>query len=183
MRGLTIGLAVGAALLAGCSKPADTGNAAAGAAVANSAAASASAAASTATAAANVAATAAGPAGPITLAQLPAPTAGQWSRTSSQDGGATTTGTKCMDGKPIDPTDGMMKCAKLDAVRTASGGFAVTGDCPNNGIDAKLTLSGEGDFSKQFTTDSTMTMTGGPGGDMTTKNHSVYSYVGPTCTK
>jgi hypothetical protein len=167
MRGLWIGLAAGAAVLAGCSKPADNG-----ANATNSAAAAPAAAAA-----------AAGPAGPITLAQLPAPTAGQWSRASSQDGAPAATDSKCLDGKPIDPMDGMpMKCAKMDATRTASGGFVVNGDCPNNGMDAKLTLAGEGDFSKSFTTDSTMVMTGGPGGAMTTKNHSVWTYVG-ACTK
>lgn len=169
MRGWWIGLAAGAAVLAGCSKPADNG-----ASAANTAAGP--------VAAAPVAA--GGPAGPITLAQLPAPTAGQWSRASSQDGAPASTDSKCLDGKPIDPTDGMpMKCAKMDATRTASGGFVVNGDCPNNGVDAKLTLAGEGDFSKSFTTDSTMVMTGGPGGAVTTRNHSVWTYVGATCTK
>ena len=122
--------------------------------------------------------------GPIALSDLPAPAAGQWTRTSSQDGAAPQTDNKCFDGKPIDPNEGMPKpCAKLDAERTAGGGFTVKGDCANNGIDAKLTLAGEGDFKKSFTTDATMTMTGGPGGDLTTKNHSVYTYVGPTCAK
>ena len=126
---------------------------------------------------------ASGPAGPIALADLPAPTAGQWTRVSSQDGGAPETGGKCLDGKPIDPTEGMFKCPSLKAERTATGGFKVSGDCPNNGIDAKLTLSGEGDFKQSFTMDSEMVMTGGPGGAMTTKNHSVYTYAGPTCSK
>jgi hypothetical protein len=173
MRALALGLALGAMALAACSKTADN------------TAANPTNAATTASAAAPAAApTASGPAGPITLAQLPAPTAGQWSRSSSQDGAAATTDAKCMDGKPIDPMEGMpVKCATLTATRSASGGFTVVGDCPNNGIDAKLTMSGEGDFSKSYTTDSTMVMTGGPGGDMTTKNHSVYTYVGPTCAK
>jgi hypothetical protein len=181
MRGLVLGLALGAVALAGCSKTADN-SAANGSSAAPAAAASTAATPAAATSAAAPAA--AGPAGPITLAQLPAPTAGQWSRSSSQDGAAATTDTACMDGKPIDPMAGMpVKCAKMNATRTASGGFVVAGDCPNNGIDAKLTLAGEGDFSKSYTTDSTMVMTGGPGGDMTTKNHSVYTYVGPTCSK
>jgi len=182
MRGVLIGLAVGALALAGCSKPAD--NTAANAT--NTAAATPAAATPAATPAAAPAA--AGPAGPITVAELPAPTAGQWSRSSSQDGAPATPGTKCMDGKPIDPTDGgAMKCPKMDATRTATGGFVVVAECtgggPGGGMTAKLSLAGEGDFIKSFTTDSTMTMTGGPGGDMTTKNHSVYTYVGPTCTK
>jgi hypothetical protein len=176
MRGFGVGLALGVVALVGCSKPAD-----------NAAPGGTNAALATSVAPAAVAPAAAGPAGPagsITLAQLPAPTAGQWSRSSSQDGGAATTDSKCFDGKPIDPMGGMpLKCAKLDATRTASGGFLVVGDCPNNGIDAKLTLAGEGDFSKSYTTDSTMVMTGGPGGDMTTKNHSVWTYNGPTCAK
>jgi len=181
MRGFVLGLAMGAAALAGCSKSADNAAASAASAAATSAAAAASSAAEAASAAASVAA---GPAGPITLAQLPAPTKGLWSRASSQDGAAATTDSKCMDGGPIDPMNGMpMKCAKLDATRTATGGFKVVGDCPNNGVDAKLTLAGEGDFSKSFTTDSTMVMTGGPGGDVTLKNHSVWTYVGPTCSK
>ncbi len=184
MRGLVVSVALsagvlGAVALAGCSKPAD--NAAAGA---NTAAAAAAPVAATPAA---TPAVASGPAGPITLAQLPAPTAGQWSRSSSQDGAAAEPGTKCMDGKPIDPTDGVMKCPKMDVTRTATGGFVVVADCtgggPGGAMKAKLNLAGEGDFSKSFTTDATMTMTGGPGGDMTTKNHSVYTYVGPTCTK
>ena len=176
MRGWVIGLAVGALALAGCSKPAD--NAAANAT--NTAAATPAAAAPAA-----AAATATGPAGPITLAQLPAPTAGQWSRTSSQDGAPATPGTKCMDGKPIDPTDGSpMTCAKMDATRTASGGFVVVADCAGGpGMEAKMTMAGEGDFAKSFTTDATMDMTGGPGGALHAKNHSVWTYVGPTCTK
>jgi hypothetical protein len=160
-------------VLGGCSKPA-----------ANAASAANTAAGGPVAAAPAAPATASGPAGPITLAQLPAPTKGNWSRASSQDGGAATTDTKCLDGKPIDPTEGLpMKCAKMDATRSATGGFVVDGDCPNNGMDAKLTLAGEGDFAKSFTTDATMVMTGGPGGAITTKNHSVWTYVGPTCAK
>ncbi len=179
MRWVLMGVAVvAAAALAGCGKPASnaTGNAADNSAAAANVAAAAPA--------APAAAAAAGPAGPIAVSDLPAPTAGQWTRVSSQDGGAAQTDSKCFDGKPIDPNEGMpTACAKLDAERTATGGFKVSGDCPNNGVDAKLTLAGEGDFKKSFTTDATMTMTGGPGGAMTTKNHSVYTYVGPTCSK
>jgi len=176
MRGLVIGLAVSALALAGCSKPAD--NTAANAT--NTAAAPVAAAP-----AATAPAAATGPAGPITLAELPAPPAGQWSRTSTQDGATQAPGTKCLDGKPIDPLDGMpMKCAKMDASRTASGGFVVIADCAGGGgMNAKLTLAGEGDFTKSFSTDATMDMTGGPGGAIHTKNHSAWTYVGPTCTK
>ncbi len=178
MRGLVVGLMLGAVALAGCSKPADNMASASAVSAAQSAAAAAAAVASAAAPAAT------GPAGPITLAQLPAPTAGQWSRSSSQDGAAPTTDTKCMDGKPIDPTNGLpMTCAKMDATRTATGGFVVVADCPANGVDAKLTLSGEGDFSKHYTTDAAMALSGGPGGAMTTKNHSVWTFVGPTCPK
>ncbi len=173
MRGLMVGLALGAVMLAACSKPA-----------ANATNTAAAAAPATPTAAAAAPAAAAGPAGAITLAELPAPTAGAWSRVSSQDGAAAETSTKCLDGKPIDPTDGLpMKCAKWDVQRTATGGFVAVGDCPNNGMTAKLTLAGEGDFAKAFTTDSTMVMTGGPGGDMTTKNHSAWTFVGGACAK
>jgi hypothetical protein len=173
MRRVWVGLTVLA--LAACSKPAATNEAGGASATANAPAP---------TAAAAPAWPAAAPAGAMSLADLPAPPAGQWTRVSSQDGGAPTTDTKCLDGKAIDPTEGMpAKCASMTAERTATGGFTVSGDCPNNGIDAKLTLAGEGDFKKSFTTDATMVMTGGPGGDMTTKNHSVYTYVGPTCTK
>lgn len=177
MRWGLIGAAVAVAALAGCAKP--SSNAAANGAdnaAANTAAVNAAAPEAT--------AVAGGPAGPIAVSDLPAPTAGQWTRASSQDGAPAQTDNKCFSGKPIDPNEGMPKpCAKLDAERTASGGFTVSGDCSNNGINAKLTLSGEGDFKKSFTTDSSMTMSGGPGGDMTTKNHSVYTYVGPTCAK
>src|SRR5580704_15256757 len=79
MRGLVIGLAVSVAVLAGCSKPADN---------AANATNTAAAAAPAAPVAAPAVTAPAGPAGPITLAQLPAPTAGQWSRNSSQDGAA-----------------------------------------------------------------------------------------------
>jgi hypothetical protein len=188
MRSVWIGVAAaaaGAVALAGCGKPA--GSAAAnGAAGANVAAAAPAAGAKDAAGAAALpaAAAAAGPAGPMKLSDLPAPTAGQWTRVSTQDGGAPETGTKCMDGKPIDPAEGMPgKCASMTAERTATGGFKVTGDCPNHGVDAKLAMSAEGDFKKSFTMDAQMTMTGGPGGDMTLKNHSVYTYVGPTCAK
>jgi hypothetical protein len=170
---------VAAAALAGCGKPASNAAGNAAASGADDAAVNTAAAAGPAQAAA-----AAGPAGPIAVSDLPAPTAGQWSRVSSQDGGAAQTDAKCFTGKPIDPNEGMpAPCAKLAAERTASGGFKVSGDCANNGIDAKLTLAGEGDFKTRFTTDSEMTMTGGPGGALTTKNHSVYTYVGATCAK
>jgi hypothetical protein len=185
MRAFVVGAALGVVMLAGCSKPADNTNAAnSAAAVSNSAATVASSAASTATAAANTAAAAA--AGPIQLSQLPAPTAGQWTEVSIQDGGAPQTSGKCLSGKPIDPNEGApMKCASMTATRTATGGFVVIADCPNNGVDAKLSLAGEGDFTKSFTTDASMTMTGGPGGGgpMTMKNHTTYTYVGPTCSK
>jgi hypothetical protein len=174
MRVALIGAALAAVALAGCGKPATNASNAAGnvAEAAPAAAAGAPAAAM------------AGPAGPIALSELPAPAAGQWTRVSSQDGGASDTGGKCFDGKPIDPTEGLPgKCASMTAERTASGGFKVTGDCPNNGVDAKLTLAGEGDFKTKFTTDASMTMTGGPGGDVSLKNHSTYTYVGPTCAK
>ncbi|HVN01688.1 MAG TPA: hypothetical protein VMT68_15905 [Caulobacteraceae bacterium] len=173
MRGVLVSVAVLA--LAACAKPAtNAANEAANTAT-NSAAA---------TPEATPAAAAPATAGAIALTDLPAPTAGAWTRVSTQDGGAPDTSTKCLDGKPIDPAEGMpSKCASMTAQRTATGGFVVNGDCPNNGIDAKLTLAGEGDFKKSFITDSTMVMSGGPGGDMTTKNHSVYTYAGPTCSK
>lgn len=174
MRGLLIGLALGAVALAGCAKPAD-----------NAAANTAATPVATAPAAPTAPAAAAGPAGPIALAELPAPTAGQWSRSSSQDGAAATPGSKCQDGKPIDPLDGVpMKCSKMDATRTDSGGFVVIADCAGGpGMEVKLTLAGEGDFAKSFATDATMDMTGGPGGAVHTKNHSVWTYVGPSCAK
>jgi hypothetical protein len=171
MTRIMIGLLLGVAALAACSKPASNeANAASNVAAA-------------APAAAPVAAAPAATPGPITLADLPAPTAGLWTRVSSGDGGANTD-TKCMDGKPINPMEGLPgACAKMDAMRTATGGFTLNGDCPNNGVDAKLTMAAEGDFSKHFTTDSTMTMTGGPGGAMTVKNHSDYTYTGKACDK
>jgi hypothetical protein len=170
--------AVCLASLGACAKGGG-GNAAANAAGGNEAAAAAPAAAAPAAASAP-----AGPAGPMALTDLPAPTAGEWSRASSQDGGAVETSTKCMSGKSIDPSEGLPgKCATMTAERTATGGFKVTGDCPNNGVDAKLMMAAEGDFKKSFTMDAQMTMTGGPGGDITLKNHSVYTYVGPTCSK
>ena len=169
MRGLWMGATLGALALAGCSKPADN-------AASNVAAAPVSAPASP------PAAEPAASGGPITLAQLPAPTAGRWSRASIQDGKPESPGSKCLDGKPIDPLDGMpMKCAKMDATRTPSGGFVVIADCSGNGVEAKLSLAGEGDFKKSFSTDATLSTSGGPGGDVSTKNHSVWTYAGPTC--
>ena len=89
-----------------------------------------------------------------------------------------------MNGKPIDPLDGMpMKCAKMDASRTATGGFVVIADCAGGGMHAKLTLAGEGDFSKSFSTDATMDMTGGPRRAVHTKNHSVWTYAAPICPR
>jgi hypothetical protein len=164
-------LAVCATALAACSKPAAQSQAAN---VAAAPAASASAPA----APASAAPMAAGPAGPIDVADLPAPAAGQWKRVSSQDGGASQTSTKCLTGKPIDPTEGGPTCAKLTVVRTATGGFAIDGDCPNNGVSAKLHMAGEGDFKTSFTTDTTMSMSGAGGPPMTLSNHSVWTYVG-----
>jgi hypothetical protein len=179
MRVALIGAAavLGLAALGACAKSGGT-------VASNAAGANVAATAPAAGAAKDASAVAAGPAGPIALTDLPAPTAGQWSRASSQDGGAADTSTKCMSGKPIDPTEGLPgKCATMTAERTATGGFKVVGDCPNHGVDAKLAMSAEGDFKKSFTMDAAMTMTGGPGGDVSLKNHSVYTYVGPTCTK
>jgi hypothetical protein len=121
---------------------------------------------------------AAGPAAPIGVADLPAPAAGQWKRLSSQDGAAGQTSTKCLTGKPIDPTEGGPTCAKLTVVRTATGGFVIDGDCPANGVSAKLHMAGEGDFKTSFTTDSSMSMSGAGGPPMTLSNHSVWTYVG-----
>jgi hypothetical protein len=184
MRAVWVSAAVLAlAAVAACNKPsanvaANTAEAAA--AAANDAAAAAQSAAGQASAAATGAVS--GAAGPMAVTDLPAPTAGQWTRVSSQDGAAAETSAKCFDGKPIDPTDGLPgKCASMTAERTATGGFKVAGDCPNNGVDAKLTLAGEGDFKKSFTMDAQMTMSGGPGGAISLKNHSVYTYVGPAC--
>jgi hypothetical protein len=182
MRAVWVSAAVLAlAAAGGCNKPAANvaaNTAAAAAGAANEAAATA------ASAAGEASAVASGAAGPMAVTDLPAPTAGQWTRVSSQDGAAAETSAKCFNGKPIDPTDGLPgKCATLTAERTATGGFKVAGDCPNNGVDAKLTLAGEGDFKKSFTMDAQMTMTGGPGGDVSLKNHSTYTYVGPVCAK
>ena len=181
MRAVWVGAALAVLAVAACSKPA--ANVAANTAEAAASAAN-DAAASAVNAAGEAAAAASGAAGPIAVGDLPAPTAGQWTRVSSQDGAAAETSGKCFDGKPIDPTDGLPgKCATLTAERTATGGFKVAGDCPSNGVDAKLSLAGEGDFKKSFTMDAQMTMTGGPGGDLTLKNHSTYTYVGPVCAK
>src|SRR5579872_3838369 len=160
MRVLFITLAAGAALVAGCSpKPADNGVAAANAAAANSVAAAPAAPAAT-------PAAAAGPAGPITLADLPAPTAGQWQRVSTQDGAAPETSTKCLSGKPINPTEDGPPCAKVTVLRTATGGFVFGGDSPSSGVSAKLDWAGEGNFRPSFTTDADMAMTGGGGPPM-----------------
>ncbi len=158
-----------AAALAACSKPAAQSSAAS-AAVASAASAAAPA--------APAPAAAAGPAGPINVAELPAPAAGLWKRTSSQDGGAAQDSTKCLSGKPIDPTEGGPACTKITALRTATGGFVVDGDCPANGVSAKLHMAGEGDFKTSFTTDTTMSMSGGGGPAMSLSNHSVWTYVG-----
>ena len=173
MRMLIVTLAAGAALVAGCSqKPAESANAANAANVAAAAPAQAPAAAPA----------AAGPAGPITLADLPAPTAGLWQRVSIQDGGAPQTSTKCLTGKPIDPTEGGPPCSKITATRTAAGGFVFDGDCANNGVSAKMHMAGEGDFKTSFTTDAEMSMTGGGGPPVDLKNHSAWTYVG-ACPK
>jgi hypothetical protein len=171
IRANLVTLAVCAAALVACSKPAAQSSAA------NVAAASAASAAAPA-APAPAAPVAAGPAGPIDVADLPAPAAGLWKRASSQDGAAAQTSTKCLTGKPIDPTEGGPACAKLTAVRTATGGFVVDGDCPANGVSAKLHMAGEGDFKTSFTTDTTMSMSGGGGPAMSLSNHSVWTYVG-----
>jgi hypothetical protein len=172
IRANLLALAVCAAALVACSKPA--ANVAAESAVPAAPAASAAAPAAPAPAAP----VAAGPGGPIVVKDLPAPAAGQWKRVSSQDGGAAQDSTKCLTGKPIDPTEGGPACTKITAVRTATGGFVVDGDCPANGVSAKLHMAGEGDFKTSFTTDTTMSMSGGGGPAMSLSNHSVWTYVG-----
>jgi hypothetical protein len=167
-RGILITLGTCALALAACSKAPQAAN------VAVAPAASASAPA----APASAAPVNAGPAGPIGLADLPAPTAGQWKRVSSQDGAAGQTSTKCLTGKPIDPTADGPACAKLTVVRTVTGGFTIDGDCPNNGVSAKLHIAGEGDFKTSFTTDTTVNMSGAGGPPMTMSNHTVWTYVG-----
>jgi hypothetical protein len=167
-RGNLITLAACALALAACSKAPQAAN------VAAAPAASASAPA----APASAAPVNAGPAGPIDVADLPAPAAGQWKRASSQDGAASQTSTKCLTGKPIDPTEGGPACVKITATRTATGGFVIDADCPNNGVSAKLHMAGEGDFRTSFTTDTAMSMSGAGGPPMTMSNHSVWTYVG-----
>ena len=112
-------------------------------------------------------------------ATMPSPKAGLWQRASSQDGAPPDTSTKCLDGSPLDPMQGTpVTCASVTVQRTADGGFVFDGDCPNNGVSAKIHMTGVGDFNKAFSTGSTMTMTGGPGGAMTTKNNSTWTYQG-----
>jgi hypothetical protein len=118
---------------------------------------------------------------PITLAELPAPTAGEWVLSVTQGGGgAPSVSRVCLDGKPINPSQGMVKpCEKLDAVRTADGGFKVTGVCSNNGVTTTLLMRGVGDFRKSFYTDTELST--GPAS--ATTSNSTYTYAGPTCTK
>ncbi|HZZ86819.1 MAG TPA: hypothetical protein VFE13_00660 [Caulobacteraceae bacterium] len=157
MRTALIVLGLAAAALGACSKPAGRGDAAAATAP---------------------------PTTPITTAQLPAPTKGLWARSGSQDGGAPTKGSKCMDGKPIDPLDRMpMTCQKMAVGRTATGGFVVDAECAG----AQLHLAGEGDFKKSFTTDASMTRAAPPAANAAaspptiTRNHSDWTYVSPDC--
>jgi hypothetical protein len=171
IRANLVTLAACAAALVACSKPA------AQAPAVNVAAAPAASAAAPA-ALAPSAPGAAGPAGPIDVKDLPAPAAGLWKRASSQDGAPAQTSTKCLTGKSIDPTEGGPACAKLTVVRTATGGFVVDGDCPANGVSAKLHMAGEGDFKTSFTTDTSMSMSGGGGPAMSMSNHSVWTYAG-----
>jgi hypothetical protein len=118
---------------------------------------------------------------PVTLAELPAPTAGEWVLVVTRGGGgAASVSRVCLDGKPINPSQGMAKpCEKLDAVRTADGGFKVTGACTNNGVTTTLLMRGVGDFRKSFYTDTELST--GPGS--ATTSNSTYNYAGPTCAK
>ena len=117
---------------------------------------------------------------PITLAKLPAPSAGEWSLVARQNGGAPVSSKTCFDGKPIDPTSGMVEhCEKLDAVRTADGGFQVTGECSNNGVTTTLLMRGVGDFRTSFYTDTEVKN----GAHSATTNNSTYTYLGPTCAR
>jgi len=166
MRATFVTLAAVAALVAACNKkPAD-------AAAADAAGKGA-------------AATAAAPAGPgavITLAEMPAPKAGLWKGKSSQDGEAPTDSSKCLDGKPINPLEGLdSQCAKTEARRTATGGFTFDGDCPANGVSMKVHMGGEGDFQTTFTTDAQMTMQSGTEAPVTMRNKTVWTYAGADC--
>jgi len=149
-----------AALLAGCSKPLMSANAAP----------------------ANAAAPAAEPATPATpatptAATMPTPKGGLWRRVSVQDGGAPSTDTKCLDGKPIDPMSGGPKCASL-AVAASGDGVSVDADCPANGVEAKMHMSLSGDYQTSFVTDATMTMSSPGQTPVSMHNHSVWTYVG-----
>ena len=63
-------------------------------------------------------------------------------------------------------------------MRTATGGFTIDGDCPNNGMTAKLHASGEGDFNSAYRTEGSMTL-GQPGkAPMTVRNRTTWKYVG-----
>lgn len=113
--------------------------------------------------------------------QMPAPTAGRWQRVSSQDSAPPETSVQCMDGKPIDPTQGGPPCGSVTVSRTPTGGFRYNAICNGGGMSMILHMTGDGDFKTGFTTDATTGLSGGPGGATTTKNHSVYTYKGPTC--
>lgn len=113
--------------------------------------------------------------------QMPAPTAGLWQRVSSQDNAPAETSDQCMDGKPIDPSVGGPPCASVTVSRTPTGGFRYNAVCNGGGMSMILHMTGEGDFKTSFTTDASTGLSGGPGGATTTKNHSVYTYKGPTC--
>jgi len=127
---------------------------------------------------AEAAASPAAPLAVITADQIPTPKLGLWERVSVQDADPPQTDRKCMGGKPIDPMEGGPKCAKVDISRTATGGFVLDADCPNNGVDARLHTSAEGDFNSAYTSDSTMTLSQAGTPDVVTKNHSTWKYVG-----
>jgi len=118
---------------------------------------------------------------PITLAELPAPPAGEWVRVVTRNGGGGQSVSRvCLDGKPINPTQGMAKpCERLDAVRTADGGFKVTGACSNNGVTTTILMRGVGDFRTSFYTDTELST----GPSSATTSNSTYTYAGPTCAK
>ena len=82
-----------------------------------------------------------------------------------------------MTGAPIDPTEGGPPCAQM-SVSVTAGGFTVDARCPSNGVDARLHMTGSGDYQSSFVSDATMTMTSPGQPPMTMHNHSVWTYAG-----
>ena len=165
-----------ALMLLACSQPA-ANNAAAGAANTASTATGTSAPAANQAAAPAVARVPDGQLGAVIPAnQLPQPRAGLWRSTESEDGGPPRQDQQCHNGRPQDLELGEGCAPSIH--RTLTGGYQISATCDANGMQVRMNMHAEGNFTSEYTVDTEYSMTRN-GQTTTHRGHSVARYAGP----